>query len=117
MELYALRCFLTVVQEGNISRASEVLHITQPALSRKIAQLEEAVGVQLFMRGKHLLLTDAGVLLRRRAEEMVQLMEKIENEFREQGDIAGTVTIGVGGQYAITQLLDVILLEPIAVGT
>lgn len=106
MELYALRCFLTVVQEGNISRAAEVLHMTQPALSRKIAQLEEEVGVQLFLRGKHLLLTDAGVLLHRRSEEVVQLVEKVENEFREQGDIAGTVTIGVGGQYAITLLLD-----------
>ena len=66
MELRVLQYFLTVVQEENISRAAEVLHVTQPTLSRQMAQLEEELGVQLFVRGRHLTLTDAGVMLRRR---------------------------------------------------
>ena len=59
MELRVLQYFLTVVQEENISRAAEVLHVTQPTLSRQMAQLEEELGVQLFVRGRHLTLTDA----------------------------------------------------------
>ena len=81
MEIRALQYFLAVVREENITRAAEVLHITQPTLSRQMAQLEEEIGVQLFVRGKHLQLTDAGVMLRRRAEEVVTLMNKIESEF------------------------------------
>ena len=55
--------------------------MTQPTLSRQIHELEEEVGAQLFIRGRHLVLTDAGMMLRRRAEEVVALMEKIENDF------------------------------------
>ena len=97
MEIRALQYFLAVVREENITRAAEVLHITQPALSRQMAQLEEEIGVQLFVRGKHLQLTDAGVMLRRRAEEVVTLMNKIESEFEEQADIEGVISIGSGG--------------------
>ena len=80
MELRVLQYFLTVVQEENISRAAEVLHVTQPTLSRQMAQLEEELRVQLFVRGRHLTLTDAGVMLRRRAEEVTALMEKMQQE-------------------------------------
>ena len=59
MELRALQYFLTVVQEENISRAAQVLHVTQPALSRQMAQLEEELGTKLFVRGRHLEQTDA----------------------------------------------------------
>lgn len=97
MELRALQYFLTVVREENISKAAEVLHITQPTLSRQIGQLEEELGVKLFSRGKHLILTDAGIMLRHRAEEIVELMDKIESELEEQSDISGTVSIGSGG--------------------
>ncbi|WP_201346763.1 LysR family transcriptional regulator, partial [Lactobacillus nasalidis] len=57
MEIKALQYYLAVVREGNISRAAEVLHVTQPALSRQIAQLEEELGTQLFVRGRRLKLT------------------------------------------------------------
>ena len=106
MELRVLRYFLTVVREENISRAADILHVTQPTLSRQISQLEEELGSPLFIRGKHLTLTDAGVLLRRRAEEVVQLMDKIGDEFQEQEDVAGVITIGSGGQTAATILAD-----------
>lgn len=59
MELCVLQYFLAVVQEENVSRAAEVLHITQPTLSRQMAQLEDELGTPLFIRGKHLVLTDA----------------------------------------------------------
>lgn len=79
MELRVLQYFLAVVREENISRAAESLHVTQPTLSRQMAQLEEELGTPLFIRGKHLTLTDAGVMLRRRAEEVVSLINKIES--------------------------------------
>lgn len=100
MELRILQYFLAVVREENISRAAEVLHITQPTLSRQMAQLEEELGTQLFIRGKHMTLTDAGVMLKHRAEEVVTLMDKIENEFAGQQEIGGVISIGSGGLNA-----------------
>ena len=96
MDIRVLRYFLAVVREENISRAAEVLHITQPTLSRQIAQLEEELGTKLFVRGKHLSLTDAGMMLRRRAEEVTELMDKIESEFTESEEIEGKIVIGEG---------------------
>lgn len=104
MELRVLQYFLTVVQEENISRAADVLHITQPTLSRQMAQLENEIGTPLFIRGRHLELTDAGVMLRRRAEEVVALMDKIENEFENQEEIGGVISIGSGGLNASQML-------------
>lgn len=108
MELRVLRYFLTVVREENISRAADILHVTQPTLSRQLAQLEEELGVQLFIRGRHLSLTDAGVMLRRRAEEVVALMDKIENEFEEQNEVGGIISIGSGGLGA-SQILPAVM--------
>ncbi|MDO4301868.1 MAG: LysR family transcriptional regulator [Clostridia bacterium] len=107
MEIRVLQYFLTVVREENISRAAEVLHITQPTLSRQINQLEEELGVQLFSRGRHLVLTDAGLMLRRRAEEMVELMDKIESELEEQNDVGGIVSIGTGGLSVLQTFSDI----------
>lgn len=71
MEIRVLRYFLTVAREESITRAAQVLHITQPTLSRQLAQLEEQMGVKLFSRGtRKIALTNEGVLLRRRAEEI-----------------------------------------------
>ena len=77
MELRILRYFLAVAREENITKAAELLHITQPTLSRQLAQLEEDMGVTLFSRGaRKVTLTDEGMLLRRRAEEIVDLADK-----------------------------------------
>lgn len=100
MELRLLQYFLAVVQEENISRAAEVLHVTQPTLSRQIAQLEEELGARLFTRGRRLTLTDAGIMLRRRAEEVVSLVDKIEDEIQRQEEISGIISIGSGGLTA-----------------
>ncbi len=100
MEFRLLQYFLAVVREENITRAADVLHVTQPTLSRQMAQLEEELGTQLFIRGRHLALTDAGVKLRQRAEEVVSLMDKIDSEFKNQDDIGGVISIGSGGLSA-----------------
>lgn len=105
MELRVLQYFLTVVQEENISRAAEVLHVTQPTLSRQMAQLEEELGVQLFVRGRHLTLTDAGVMLRRRAEEVTVLMEKMQQELEGHADVGGVISIGSGDLLMALQAL------------
>ena len=97
MEYRVLKYFLAVAREENITRASELLHISQPALSRQLMQLEEELGAQLFIRGKrNITLTDAGMLLRRRAQEIVDLTEKTENEFREGEKLGGIISIGSG---------------------
>lgn len=82
MEIRILRYFLTVAREENITRAAAVLHITQPTLSRQLIQLEEELNTQLLIRGKNkVTLTDEGMLLRRRAEEIIDLADKTEKEF------------------------------------
>ena len=108
MELRVLQYFLAVVREKNITRAAEALHVTQPTLSRQIAQLEEELGAPLFIRGKTLTLTDAGMLLLRRAEEVDTLMRKIEGDFAEQSDVGGVIAIGSGGQIAARALPDIL---------
>ena len=98
MEVRVLRYFLTVVREESITKAAEVLHITQPTLSRQLAQLEEEVGVKLFNRGtRKISLTSEGILLRRRAEEIVELIDKTEKELIEQEElIDGEGSLGCG---------------------
>ena len=81
MELRVLKYFLAVAREENITKAANLLHITQPTLSRQMMQLEEELGIKLFLRGRHnVLLTEEGMLLRRRAQEIVDLAEKTEKE-------------------------------------
>ena len=98
METRVLKYFLAVAREENITKAAEQLHITQPTLSRQLAQLEEELGVHLFERGtRRTTLTSEGLLLRRRAEEIVELMDKTERELAEQEELVdGTVSIGWG---------------------
>ena len=98
MEIRVLRYFLAVVREENITKAAEVLHVTQPTLSRQLAQLEEEIGVKLFDRGaRKITLTNAGVLLRRRAEEILRLVDKTQEELDAQEEqIEGGITVGCG---------------------
>ncbi len=110
MELRVLEYFLTVVREENISRAAEVLHVTQPTLSRQIKDLEEELHTTLFIRGKRLTLTDSGIMLRRRAEEVIALMHKIDSEFQEQEELSGIISIGSGGLTAAKILPELIRL-------
>lgn len=112
MEIRVLRYFLTVVREEGINRAAEVLHITQPTLSRQLSQLEEEVGVKLFHRGaRKITLTNEGILLRRRAEEILALVDRTERELAEQDELVeGRIVIG-GGELAAMQVLPEIIEE------
>ena len=98
MELRVLNYFLMVAREGNITRAANLLHLTQPTLSRQLIQLEQELGVTLFRRDKHRIsLTEEGLLLRRRAEEILLLSERTKEELRSQeGKLSGTVFLGSG---------------------
>ena len=103
MELRVLRYFLAVAREENISAAADYLHLTQPTLSRQLMDLEEELGKKLFIRGnRKITLTDDGVLLRKRASEIIELVEKTELEFRSSDEaIAGDIHIGGGESQAM----------------
>lgn len=98
MELRVLQYFLVVAREENITRAAAFLNITQPTLSRQLMQMEEELGVKLFHRGRHnILLTEEGLLLRRRAQEIVDLTMKAEKELKHGAEvISGELAIGCG---------------------
>lgn len=96
MEFRVLQYFLTVAREESISRAAEIIHVTQPTLSRQIAQLEEELGAPLFVRGKKTTLTEAGVMLRKKAEDIEFLMDTIKTDFRTRTDVVGEIRIGSG---------------------
>ena len=105
MEIRILRYFLAVVREESISAAAESLHLTQPTLSRQLMDLEEELGVKLLNRGKknqRIALTEEGMLLRRRAEEIVALTDKTISELDASHDVvSGDVYIGGGETNAM----------------
>ncbi len=105
MDIRTLRYFLAVSREENITRAAEFLHISQPSLSNQMIELEKEIGKPLLIRGKRkVTLTQTGILLRKRAEELVALMEKTERELTANPEtVAGDVSIGSGDTEA-TQL-------------
>ncbi len=81
MELRVLQYFLAVARENSISGAAQFLHLSQPTLSRQLKELEEELGKQLFIRGnRRITLTEEGMILRRRAEEVIELIQKAEDE-------------------------------------
>ncbi len=98
MEIRVLKYFLMVAREESITRAASLLHVTQPTLSRQIMQLEEELGVKLFWRTNHnIVLTDDGMLLKRRAQEIVSLAEKTQEEFaHREEELAGEISLGCG---------------------
>lgn len=98
MELRILQYFLMVAREENITRAAKQLNMTQPTLSRQLMQLEDELGKPLFIRGKRKIeLTDEGVLLRRRAEEILSLVNKTEQEITQsEEEMVGQIMIGTG---------------------
>ena len=106
MELRVLRYFLAVAREENITRAAALLHVTQPTLSRQIQQLEEELGVKLFRRSQYrVILTDDGMLLRRRAQEIVELADKAQRELRHtEEELTGEIAIGCGESVGMTFL-------------
>lgn len=103
MEIRVLRYFLTIAREGSITNAANFLHITQPTLSRQIHDLEEELGQKLFTRSSHsMVLTAEGMILRKRAEEIITMVDKTEAEFNSMENIiSGDIYIGGGETDAI----------------
>lgn len=103
MEIRELKYFLTIAREQSISKAAEFLYMTQPSLSRQMQNLEKEIGKQLFVRGnKKITLTETGILLRKRAEEMLSLYEKTQAELAAPPEsISGDIYIGGGESYAV----------------
>lgn len=106
MELRVLNYFLAVAREENFTKAANVLHITQPTLSRQISDLEDELGVKLFIRSSHnIILTEEGMMLKRRAQEMLSLAEKTKRDFLQKDEqLTGTVSIG-SGEFRSTKYL------------
>ena len=109
MDLRVLQYFLTIAREENITKAAQSLHVTQPTLSRQLMQLEAELGVKLFTRSNHsIILTDEGMLFKRRAQELVSLAEKARRELQATDRIAGEIAIG-SGEYQSSRLLATML--------
>lgn len=106
MELRVLGYFLAISREENFTRAAEQLHVTQPTLSRQIADLEQELGVKLFTRSNHnIILTEDGMILKRRAQEILSLADKTKRDFlSKEKSLEGTITIG-SGEFLSTRIL------------
>ena len=106
MELRTMRYFLAAAREENMTRAAELLHVTQPTLSKQLKALEEELGKKLFTRHSFSIqLTEEGILLRKRAEDLVKMADKITTEFLALDDIlGGDVYFGLAESYQIRYL-------------
>ena len=110
MELRVLRYFLMVAREENITHAAQLLHVTQPTLSRQMRELEEELGTTLFTRSNHrIVLTQEGMLLRRRAQEIVDLADRTQRDFAAQKEeLTGEVAIGSGETRSMSVLAEIL---------
>ncbi len=110
MELRVLNYFLAIAREESFTRAAEQLHLTQPTLSRQIAQLEEELGVKLFVRSNHnIILTEDGMILKRRAQEILSLADKTKRDFLHRDEnLEGIISIGSGEFLSTRYLTDCI---------
>lgn len=109
MDIRILKYFLTVAREESISKAAEVLHMTQPPLSRQLKDLEEEIGKQLLIRGnKRIKLTEDGILLKKRAEEIIELMEKTKTELSSSDAMMnGNIYFGSAETEVISIIADI----------
>ena len=112
MELRVLHYFLAVAREENFTKAANMLHVTQPTLSRQIADLEQELGVKLFVRSNHnIILTEDGMILKRRAQEILSLADKTKRDFLQKDEaLSGTISIG-SGEFRSTEYLAKIIAE------
>ncbi len=110
MEIRVLKYFLAVAREGSITGAANSLHLTQPTLTRQLQDLEKELKQKLFIRGKHnIILTPEGMILRKRAQEIVDMVEKTEAEFQSIGDtISGDIYIGSGETDSMKYIAEII---------
>ena len=112
MELRVLNYFLAVAREENFTKAANMLHVTQPTLSRQIADLEQELGVKLFVRSNYnIVLTEDGMILKRSAQEILSLDDKTKRDFiKKEEALSGTISIG-SGEFRSTEYLAKIIAE------
>lgn len=109
MDLRVLNYFLTVAQEKTISKAAEVLHLSQPTLSKQLKDLEVELGIQLFTRGnREITLTTDGIYLQKRGREILSLVDTTTNNLTHNQVVSGTISIGAGETQAF-QLIAMII--------
>lgn len=106
MELRVLNYFLAVAREENFTKAAQQLHLTQPTLSRQIGDLEQELGVKLFVRSNHnIILTEDGMILKRRVQEILSLADKTKRDFLQKDEnLEGIISIG-SGEFLSTRCL------------
>lgn len=106
MEFRVLNYFLAIAREESFTKAANMLHVTQPTLSRQIADLEKELGVKLFVRSNHnIILTEDGMILKRRAQEILSLAEKAKGDFMQKDEaLSGIISIG-SGEFRSTEYL------------
>ena len=106
MEIRVLRYFIEIAREGSMTAAAQVLHVSQSALSKQMKELENELGKKLFRRGsRSVSLTDEGILLRRRAEYILDMVDKTTDEFRSIDDLqGGDVYLGCAESYLISNV-------------
>lgn len=112
MELRVLNYFLAIAREENFTKAAQQLHVTQPTLSRQIADLEQELGVKLFVRSNHAIaLTEDGMILKRRAQEILSLADKAKQDFLQKDEaLSGVISIG-SGEFRSTEYLAKIIAQ------
>lgn len=110
METRVLNYFLMVAKLGNVTRAAENLHITQPTLSRQIADLEKEMGIELFDRSnRHLVLTKAGTVFQQRAQMIIDLIKQTEIEVKQENDeLTGTIHLGCVESSASNFIMEIV---------
>ncbi len=97
MDIKQLRALLTIAETGSVTRASELLRIVQPAVSRQLRLLEDELGTQLFVRGRNgMEPTEAGTVLIDRVRRALQELDRARDEIRPAaGTLRGLVTVGL----------------------
>ena len=108
MEIRVLRYFIEIAREGSMTAAAEVLHVSQSALSKQMKELEDELGKKLFRRGsRSVSLTDEGILLRRRAEDILDMVDKTADEFKAMDDLqGGDVYLGCAESHLISSVAE-----------
>ncbi len=106
MELNNLKAFVAVANHGSFSSAGEALHLTQPAVSKRVAALEQALDTRLFDRiGRIPYLTEAGKALLPRAQAMIESMEDIRRTLANLGDqVAGPLVMATSHHIGLHRL-------------
>lgn len=113
MEIRVLNYFLAIAREQNMTKAADIVHVSQPALSKQMKELESELGVKLFNRqGRNITLTDAGLILRKRAGEIIDLAEIAQTEILSEAssELEGTLYIGGGESESLNFIIEVIKL-------